>query len=58
MIEKSYELVCPHCHKKNKVTVLLNEDFNDQEEVHCDFCGLKITDLPAEEIVTTECIEK
>ena len=57
MIEKVYEVVCPHCQKKNKVFVLLDEDFNDREDVHCDFCGLKMTEMPAAEPPRTECVE-
>ena len=58
MIEKTYEIVCPHCQKKNKVFVLLNEDFNDPEEFYCDFCGLKMGEMPAAEPPETECLEK
>lgn len=57
MIEKTYEMVCPNCHKKNKVTVRLNEDFNGREEVHCDFCGNKIADMPAAEPPKVKCEE-
>ena len=58
MIEKTYEVVCPVCHKKNKVRVRLNEDFNDRMEVFCDFCGEKMTEMPAAEPPKTECVEK
>jgi len=58
MTEKKYEIVCPHCKKKNIVTVLLNEAFNDTEDVHCAFCGLKITELPAAKPPKTECVEE
>ena len=58
MTEKTYEIVCPHCRKMNKVTVMLNEDFNDPEDVHCAFCGLKIIEMPAAETPRTECIEE
>ena len=58
MIEKVYGLICPHCHKKNKVTVRLNEGFNPRENVHCDYCGLKITEMNAAEPPETECVEK
>ena len=57
MIKETYEFVCPHCHKKNKVTALLDEDFNDPEDVHCDFCGLKITEIPAAEPPVSKCID-
>ena len=58
MKEQKYEVVCPHCQKKNIVTVLLNDDFNDKEEVHCDYCGLKITEMPAAEPPETRCVEE
>lgn len=58
MKEKTYEVVCPHCHKKNKVYVRLNDDFNGREDFFCDFCGLKIGEMQAAEPPVTKCEDK
>lgn len=33
MQEVVYEVVCPHCGKKNKVIALQNDAFNEREEI-------------------------
>ena len=58
MIEKTYEMSCPNCQKKNRVFVRLNEDFNGKEVVHCDFCGEIITEMPAAEPPRVKCEEE
>lgn len=58
MIKEIYEITCPNCQKKNKVFVLLNEDFNGREVVHCDFCGEKMTEMPAAEPPQVKCEEE
>ena len=58
MKKETYEVICPHCQKKNKVYVVLNEDFNEKEEFHCDFCGLEIGSIPAAEPPRTEYIKE
>ena len=57
MKEVVYEVVCPHCHKRNKVFVLLSDDFNEKEEFHCDFCGLEIGAVAAAEPPRTEYVK-
>ncbi len=57
MFEKTYEMICPNCKKTNKVLVRLNENFNGKEEVHCGFCGEKITEMPAAEPPKVKCEE-
>ncbi|MBR1944833.1 MAG: hypothetical protein IJ846_00875 [Alphaproteobacteria bacterium] len=57
MFEKTYEMICPNCKKTNKVSVRLNENFNGKEEVHCGFCGEKITEMPAAEPPKVKCEE-
>lgn len=58
MIEKTYEIICPNCQKKNKIFVQSDENFNNKEDVHCDFCGEKMAEVPAAKPPRVECNEK
>ncbi|MCL2087115.1 MAG: hypothetical protein FWH05_05920 [Oscillospiraceae bacterium] len=46
--EKSFEADCPTCSRTNVVTITLRKDsFNELEDFHCAYCGLRIDQIHA-----------
>ncbi len=58
MKEVVEEIFCPHCQKKNKVFIMVDESFNQKEEVYCDYCGLKMTEILAGMTPQTEYVNE
>lgn len=58
MQEQIFEVICPHCQKKNRVYVTLRDAFNQKEEFACDYCGLEIGSVSAAEPPRTEYVEE
>lgn len=45
-----FTAVCPHCHTENKVTArsgenVVGEFFEEVQDFHCAYCGLKIGEV-------------
>jgi transcription elongation factor Elf1 len=59
MVESSYEMDCPHCGKKNRVSISQREgSFNEWVAVHCAGCGLRMSDTTAAKAPKTELVEE
>ena len=58
LINKTFEEVCPHCKRKNKVHILLREtSYNEWRPFHCAYCGLKINNIKAVRTPKSELID-
>lgn len=63
MKEFVFTAVCPHCGTKNRVAAIVADDgengapFEEDEDFHCAYCGLKIGETVSAAPVRTETIE-
>lgn len=51
---ETFEAVCPKCHRKNRVTIVLRDGFGVEEEFFCAGCGLEMGTVEAGEPPVTE----
>lgn len=51
---ETFEAVCPKCHRKNRVTLVLRDGFGVEEEFFCAGCGVEIGTVEAGEPPVTE----